>query len=490
MTAILRGDRASDESVTRFLSCAGNDYKFEFIVKSPGRVNIIGEHIDYSGYSVLPITLSQAIFIGVETKFSENDSKRIHLRNLDSNFAPHDLDLNDVATFGNNGPPSPPFWHHYMQCGMRGVLDRFGIQSIRKQFQSRSVTIVVGSAGPEYTIPHSAGLSSSSALVVASALAFLHLIKKDLVAVDFANLCATAEKYIGTQGGGMDQAACILGIKDCALLIDFSDPSSLNHKPVSLPVGIVFVVADSKTRLNKAATTEFNVRVTECRLACALLMTSSKKRLASSKPRLVDVQKDLGFSTPYEMLSSKIIDEILTNNCTRQQVNDLLSPVYQEPDAVTRFLPDNLKSTELPLLKLHSRIAHALNEAIRVDQFHKLAQKGTNETLPQLGNLMNASHESCKSLYECSHPEVDRLVDCCRLVLAHHSPPVFREAGAFGSRLTGAGWGGCVISMVSEAHIVSFLAKLNEKFYGITGENVKNPCVFVSKPSQGATIFS
>jgi len=68
--------------------------------------------------------------------------------------------------------------------------------------------------------------------------------------------------------------------------------------------------------------------------------------------------------------------------------------------------------------------------------------------LEELGKLMNESHESCSRLYDCSCPELDELV---RLAL---------DAGAYGSRLTGAGWGGCTISLVSETEVEGFIAKL------------------------------
>ena len=71
-------------------------------------------------------------------------------------------------------------------------------------------------------------------------------------------------------------------------------------------------------------------------------------------------------------------------------------------------------------------------EASRVEDFRRVCSENSADVAEKLGALMNASHESCARLYECSCPELDELVNVCR------------AAGAIGSRLTGAGWGGYV----------------------------------------------
>jgi N-acetylgalactosamine kinase len=73
------------------------------------------------------------------------------------------------------------------------------------------------------TIPKSSGLSSSSALVVCAALVTLHANKLSLTKTQLAELCASCERYIGTQGGGMDQAISCLGKAGTVSLIEISD---------------------------------------------------------------------------------------------------------------------------------------------------------------------------------------------------------------------------------------------------------------------------
>ena len=93
-----------------------------------------------------------------------------------------------------------------------------------------------------------------------------------------------------------------------------------------------------------------------------------------------------------------------------------------------------------------------------------------------LGKLMDESHKSCSELFDCSCPELDELV------------ALARASGAYGSRLTGAGWGGCTVSLVCESEVEEFKNRLKEgypKYRGLTGAEL-NEVVFATKPSSGA----
>src|SRR5262249_20540411 len=119
-------------------------------------------------------------------------------------------------------------------------------------------------------LPASGGLSSSSALVVANALAFLCANQVDLDKALLADLLAKGERYVGTEGGGMDQAASLLGKQGCALKIDFFP---LRMRSVALPLGVSVVVINSLVKADKsqAAMENYNRRPRECRLIVALL---------------------------------------------------------------------------------------------------------------------------------------------------------------------------------------------------------------------------
>lgn len=99
-------------------------------------------------------------------------------------------------------------------------------------------------------------------------------------------------------------------------------------------------------------------------------------------------------------------------------------------------------------------------------------------TLKILGRLMFESHESLRDLYECSHPQLDRVVELSRDL-------------TFGSRLTGAGWGGCVVALVPPENVEKYINTLKEMYYKnmkVNEEDVRS-LVFVTEPNFGACIF-
>lgn len=89
---------------------------------------------------------------------------------------------------------------------------------------------------------------------------------------------------------------------------------------------------------------------------------------------------------------------------------------------------------------------------------------------------MNESHKSCSDLFDCSCPELDELT------------ALARASGAYGSRLTGAGWGGCTVSLVSEGKVEEFKERLQEGYPGYRRltKGKLNEVVFATKPSSGA----
>ena len=131
--------------------------------------------------------------------------------------------------------------------------------------------------------------------------------------------------------------------------------------------------------------------------------------------------------------------------------------------------------------KLHDRAAHVYAEAGRVDALAAACASGAG--LSVLGALMDASHASCRDLYQCSCPELDELVTLAK------------RHGALGARLTGAGWGGCAVMLVQEADVAAFLAAMKADFFdarvakGLITQEGLTDALFATKPSAGAAIL-
>ncbi|KAK7891038.1 hypothetical protein WMY93_023001 [Mugilogobius chulae] len=159
----------------------------QFYACAPGRVNLIGEHIDYCGYAVLPMAIEQSILAAVAV----NKSGTIQLANTNPLYMDYDVPCTKDITIDRDNPK----WYYYFLCGVKGIQENIGITNL-----TGMLCVVDG------TVPPSSGLSSSSALVCCAGLVTMEANQKSISKVTLAEICAKCERYIGTEGGGMDQS--------------------------------------------------------------------------------------------------------------------------------------------------------------------------------------------------------------------------------------------------------------------------------------------
>ncbi|MES1257435.1 MAG: galactokinase family protein [Acidobacteriota bacterium] len=212
----------------------------ESSVSVPGRVNLIGEHIDYLGFPVLPMAITRRLTL----RFTPRPDRLIRVSSPD--YGTREFEWLPAL------PPYPPGdFGNYVKAAAQAVATRWG---------SGKWGLSGGFDGTlTSTIPAAAGLSSSSALVTAVTLALLRLggIEPDFEAL--MEVLPEGERYVGTRGGGMDHAVCLAGRKGCALRLDF-DPVRFHAEPI--PPVWAFFVAHSLRRAEKsgAARDEYNHR--------------------------------------------------------------------------------------------------------------------------------------------------------------------------------------------------------------------------------------
>ena len=395
---------------------------------APGRVNLIGEHTDYNGLPVLPIAIDRDIRID----FQVAGESMVRLDSPLARFEPLEFRLDRPIEAAAQGD-----WSNYVRAAARGLLDH-GIAL------PRGVTgRVTGN------VPIASGLSSSSALVVAAALALLKANGVEVPRLELASLMARAERFVGLQGGGMDQAACLHGIAGHALRIDF-DP--LRVTPVAVPEGWRWVVASSLVRAEKSAGAReaYNERARECREALAVVGGGARR----AGPALPDIGHGIadagtpgtaGMPPTYRDLIADDDRDGLTAHARRA-----LTPV------------------------LFRRFRHVVTEGHRVALAEAAMRDGD---MGRFGDLMVRSHESLRDDYEVSTTELDEIV------------AIALEAGAAGARLTGAGFGGCAVALCDRSAVAPVMEALAACFYTPRlGGSPTRDMMFAAKPSGGARV--
>jgi len=359
------------------------------IVRAPGRVNLIGEHTDYNDGFVLPVAVDRAAWLAV----APSGDGWAKVRAVDMR--------NDEQTFPTNRVPSSSGgWADYPK-GVVWALIEDGQKPV-------GINAVLTS-----DVPVGAGLSSSAAIEVAFAFAWMQLSGFEMKLSDLALLCQKAEnQYVGVNCGIMDQMISACGKAGHAMMLD---SRTLERAYFNMPKGIAIVVANSMVR-RALSGSEYNVRRSQCEQAVSILQAHLPGVTA-----LRDV--------PPEQLE--------------QYRADL-------PDIVYR------------------RARHVVTEDARVLQVSRDLYEGRIEAV---GQALLEGHRSLRDDYEVSIPELDTLVAAAAEV-----------DGCYGARLTGAGFGGCIIAVVAEDAVPDVEAHLTEVYMS---KHDKAPTVYVTRADNG-----
>ncbi|MEO6845747.1 MAG: galactokinase [Chthoniobacterales bacterium] len=318
---------------------------------APGRIELLGNHTDYNeGY-----VLSMAIDLGItaDAKVRSDRNLLLHSEQSDDGaLIPLDAELSPTKT-----------WADYPL----GVL---------KELLKKGVKLGGCDISFSSNLPLGTGLSSSAALEVSTALAFLGLFGEKLDKLEIAKLCRAAENnFVGVGCGLLDQVSSLFGAANHAI---FLDCRSEEVEQIAMPPDYRWLVIPCAVK-HELTGGEYNERREQCYEAA--------KRLGV--PALRDANMamlggDIGMS-----------------------------------DVVRR------------------RAMHIVGENQRVQAAIPYLRKGD---MKDFGALMYASHESSRTNFENSIPELDQLVDIAR-----------KTPGVLGARLTGGGFGGAILCLVDEA---------------------------------------
>jgi len=363
-------------------------------VRAPGRVNLIGEHTDYNDGYVLPIAIDREVLIAASP--SRESAVCLYSMNFDRVSA---------FSLGNIARDRVNTWSNYP----RGVV---------YMLQKRGFTVKGANLAIQGDIPLAAGLSSSGALEVASAMVFQTLNKLEMSGPEMAQLCQAAEnEFVGVNCGIMDQFISRLGVKNHALFVDCR---TLEYEAVAIHGHDVrFIVADTLKKRG-LVDSEYNMRREQCEEAVSLLKTYLPNITALRDLTIPDLKR----------------------------YGDRLPPTIRR------------------------RAKHVVTENDRVLKSVKALRDGD---LDLFGKLMNQSHESLRDLYEVSCRELDVMAEAA-----------WRIPGVYGSRMTGAGFGGCTVSVVANEAVEEFLERVPAEYKARIGVT---PTVYVCTPENGAEVL-
>ncbi|HEX3741457.1 MAG TPA: galactokinase [Terriglobales bacterium] len=299
------------------------------ICRAPGRVNLIGEHTDYNDGFVLPCAIEFSVLVAA----SARSDHKLFLRSTEFSER-FEFDLHDLPPKGSG------VWADYV-VGVAAALKNAG------SGLSGANLLVHGE------VPIGAGLSSSAAIEVATALSLLGLIGGKTPLPEVAKLCQSAEnEFVGARVGIMDQFVSCLGKTGHALLLDCR---SLRFELVPVPEKVKLVICNTMVK-HALAGGEYNRRREQCEEGLSIL--------AKSLPGI---------------------------------------------SALRDVTPEQLASRERDLPPMiYKRCLHVVEENRRVGQAAECLRSGD---LGQAGRLMRESHRSLRDLYEVSCRELDEMVE-------------------------------------------------------------------------------
>ena len=348
------------------------------IAQAPGRVNLIGGHTDYNDGFVLPVAIDREVSIAAQKR----DDRKVKAYSLD-------FDTEESFSLENITYNEDTAWINYLQGVAKFLL--------AEGYQLAGMNLVITG-----NVPQGAGLSSSAALEVATALSFALINDFNLDRVKMAKICQRAEnEFVGVNCGIMDQFISALGKKDNALFIDCR---SNEYQLTPLGTSEIKIVVANTNVEHSLVDSAYNQRLEECQ--------QGVERFNQLLDKEIHALRDIS------------IDEFDLNK-------------------------EELAET------IRDRVEHVIYENQRVLEAKEALAEGD---LEEVGELITASHQSLKSLYEVSCQELDLIVDLALEV-----------EGVLGARMTGAGFGGSTVNLVREDAVAEFKRQVGEEYQNKTG---------------------
>jgi N-acetylgalactosamine kinase len=466
--------RALRKVVRLFARAYGRDRRC-FLVRAPGRVNLMGRHIDHQGGFVHAMALDREIIMAVAPR----DDDVLRLVNTDSvAFPRRELMIGDWVEALATGDWLSFVDGEAVRAHLSSTVGDWSnyilAAALYQQHRHPHRRIHGMDAAVNGNVPMAAGLSSSSALVVASmeAITAVNGIRAD--PADIVTWCGQAEWFVGSRGGSADHAAIRLGRAGYAARIEFHPFRVSRYVPIPPDAAILIAYSGQHAVKSAGARDRFNERVACYRLG-VLLLQRQYPRLASTLQYVRDLAPHrLGVEAPeaWKILAS------LPERITRREIVRRLGPSYTEQ--VQRIFASHADPGEYTVRDV---VAFGVGECERARIAADYLQEGD---LGTFGELMLISHDgdrvthllACPKVgdngrategvetplyrlagaYACSTEKIDQIVDIVRVL-----------PGVYGAQLAGAGLGGCVMILTKRSMANRVKAILAAEYYRPNG---------------------
>lgn len=430
------------------------------ITRAPGRVNLMGRHVDHRGGGInVMATDCDQVFVAARR---EDDTVRI--ANVDPNYPDRSFSISETLSLGDTSS-----WLQYLNSEkVKAALKESAgdwVNYVKSAVLRAQLSVDHPLCGMDMmasgNIPVAAGLSSSSALVVAVMEAVEALGCLNLPEREFVDLCGEGEWFVGSRGGAGDHAAMKCAQKNTIVHLDF--------KPFKVGTRLGFsdeyaiLVANSMLQAKKSEGSRdvFNEKVASYEFAFMLLQRAYPQCELKEFRDLAHIRP---YSKVYEMLRS------LPETITRGGIKALL-PAHQQR------LEEIFATHKEPLVyELRAVALFGISECARAEKFTQILQEGDYY---EIGEIMKRSHDGDRlgvpaitdtlldelirnntpfelqgGAYRCSTVEIDGLCDLLN-----------STEGVLGSQLAGAGLGGCVVALIRKDAAASVIDAVNKGYY-------------------------
>lgn len=489
------------------LQCYGKRFGMEekvCIVRAPGRVNLMGRHVDHRGgmTNFLAIDRETMAVVGlraddrveaVNTQPGKFKPVRFEISEVMGRMAWNDwLDFVNSEWVRNMVYLAAGHWSNYIKASLLRLQHRY--QDVRVRGLNMAL---LGN------VPIAAGLSSSSTIVVATLQSAIALNNFDLTSQQFIDLCGEGEWFVGSRGGAGDHAAIYLGQRAKIAHVGYL-PFRV-EKVIDAPAGYCVVIANSHVKAAKSASArdQFNARIAGYNLGLALLKQRCPE-IAGTIQHLRDIDPaKLGFATSDVYRWLLRVPEIMTRNDFRTMLakehQDLLEANFATHAEPACYHPRGVLLFGISEI-LRSRMCVDMLEAGRIGEFGglmKISHDGDRVSRPGPDGAYRPTANDCSDecleqlvadlgsetpqrvfraqlfmqpgAYACSTPEIDQMVDIASSV-----------PGVVGAQIAGAGLGGCIMILVRDESVAALRRALAMRYYRPRGlEPAAIPCTAV-----------